>query len=142
MIILSFFTNKGVPESGLSPTIQIADAVADIFVVNTTMTALTTITHAYKYDFTTYDATKSYAIFVDGGVTLNNLDRYQDGTNANKEIEADVIILKKILTNRWKIENNQMIFYDSDNTTPLYTFDLKDINGIATNRNVFERMPI
>lgn len=51
-------------------------------------------------------------------------------------------IIKKIESNKWKIDNNQMIFYDDDNTTVLYTFDLKDANGNGTERNVFERVPV
>ena len=53
---------------------------------------------------------------------------------------ADILIVKKVETGRWKISGTQMIFYDDDETTPLYTFDLKDINGNAANRNVFERI--
>jgi hypothetical protein len=47
----------------------------------------------------------------------------------------------KIETGRWKIINNQMIIYDSDATTPIYTFDLKDSSGSPTEENPTERTP-
>ena len=143
MIILSFFTENGALKAGLSPTIDIVDIEADSLIVNgVSMVSLTTMTHGYYYDFTTYDETKKYAITVDGGAVLNNLDRYQFATNENDSVEIDIAILKKIATGRWKIEDNQMIMYDNDNVTPLYTFNLKDINGVLTSRNIFERIPV
>lgn len=48
----------------------------------------------------------------------------------------------KIETGRWKIVNNQMIFYDTDETTPIYTFNLKDSSGNATSENPVEREPV
>jgi len=47
--------------------------------------------------------------------------------------------LKSVEGGRWKIENNQMIFYDEDNVTEIMRFDLYDENGEPTMRNVFER---
>jgi len=35
-----------------------------------------------------------------------------------------------------------MIFYEEDGVTPKLTFDLKDINGIPSNVNIFERRPV
>lgn len=57
-------------------------------------------------------------------------------------LQADVTLLKKVARGRWKIDDvlNQMIFYDDDGTTPLLTFDLKDINGLPSSVNVFERV--
>lgn len=51
-------------------------------------------------------------------------------------------IIKKIETGRWKIVDNQMIFYNNDGVTPLLTFNLFDLNGIPTNTNVMERVPV
>lgn len=80
MLIVSFFTEQGSPKSGLSPTIDIVDIEADSIVVNdASMTALTDMTHAYVYDFSGFNEKKKYAITVDGGAILNNLDRYQYG---------------------------------------------------------------
>lgn len=49
----------------------------------------------------------------------------------------------QIETGRWKIDENTntMIFYDTDGTTPLRTYDLKDVAGAASSVNVHERVP-
>jgi len=49
--------------------------------------------------------------------------------------------IRKYLTNRWKIENNQLIIYDDDGITPILTFDLFDQAGRPTEVNVYERRP-
>jgi len=59
--------------------------------------------------------------------------------------EADVALIKKIETGRWKIDDvtDQMIFYDPiDGTTPILTFDLKDLAGLPSSVNIFERDPV
>lgn len=50
-------------------------------------------------------------------------------------------LLIQILTGKWEITGNQLIMYDSDGTTPLYTFDLKQ-DGTATEYNPDERTPV
>jgi len=55
-------------------------------------------------------------------------------------VAADVTTLKKIESGSWRILNNQMIFYDTNGTTPLFTFDLFDENGNPTSTNVFRRV--
>jgi len=57
------------------------------------------------------------------------------------DVYERVELLRKIQTNRWKIENNQLIIYDDDGETPLLVFDLKDKLGQPTEINVFERVP-
>ena len=62
-----------------------------------------------------------------------------------EELEAmlrrQLILVRKILTNRWKIEANQLIIYDDDGATPLIRFDLYDKEGLPTEVNVYERVP-
>ena len=55
--------------------------------------------------------------------------------------QADLSFVKKIEKGRWRIVGQHMVFYDEDNVTPLLTFDLKDINGLPSNVNIFERVP-
>jgi hypothetical protein len=40
---------------------------------------------------------------------------------------------------RWKLESNQMIFYEDDNLTEIARFDLFDSGGSPTMENVYER---
>jgi hypothetical protein len=55
-------------------------------------------------------------------------------------VQADLEIVRKIETGRWKVANNQMTFYDDDGVTPLLTFNLFDQVGSPTMENVFERV--
>ena len=57
------------------------------------------------------------------------------------EITDNVEILKKIATGRWKIVGNQLIFYDEDQVTPIYVFNLKDKTGQPTETEPYERVP-
>jgi len=52
-----------------------------------------------------------------------------------------VELIRKIQTNRWKIENNQLVIYDDDGVTPLKVFNLKDKYGNPSEVNVYEREP-
>jgi hypothetical protein len=58
------------------------------------------------------------------------------------DMQADIDILKQVATGRWRITGNQLIFYASDEVTPLYTFDLKDSVGSPSSTNIFERDPV
>jgi len=58
------------------------------------------------------------------------------------EIYEKVELVRKMQTNRWKIENNQLIIYDDDGVTVLKKFDLKDRLGNPAEVNVFERVPV
>jgi len=51
-------------------------------------------------------------------------------------------IMKKIKTNRWKIDNNQLTIYDNDGVTPLKTFNLKNKAGDPTETEPYERVPV
>jgi len=78
--VLAFFTNDGVPQGGLTPTIRIRD-VDDNSLVVTDAAASEVGDGWYKYDFVAYDAAKEYAIRFDGGAALADSDRYTSGTN-------------------------------------------------------------
>ncbi len=54
---------------------------------------------------------------------------------------ANQLLLIKILTNKWEVTGNQLIMYDDDGTTPLYTFDLTQ-DGIPTEFNPDLRDPV
>ena len=53
----------------------------------------------------------------------------------------DLELIRQIEGGRWRIVNNQMIFYAADGVTPLKTFDLLDENGQPTMTQPFERVP-
>ncbi len=67
---------------------------------------------------------------------VGTLGKVINDTNIN------VLLDLKINSGRWKILNNQMILYDSNGGTPLYTFNLLDKNGQLSMTEVYERVPV
>jgi len=57
------------------------------------------------------------------------------------DVVNKVEYVRKLIGNRWKIENNQLIIYDDDNETPIRVFDLFDKYGNPTEVNVYDRKP-
>jgi hypothetical protein len=69
------------------------------------------------------------------------------GTPADTDIATDIANLGsgnslKVLINKRVITGTQMIIYDDDGTTPLYTFNLLDASGNPTSRNVKQLVPV
>jgi len=55
---------------------------------------------------------------------------------------VDIVYVKQMMKGRWKIDTatNKLTFYDSNGTTPLIIFDLKDSVGSPTSDNPVERV--
>lgn len=122
--------------TGLSPTIDIIDVENDTALISgAAMTELTSKSKVYVYQYTTYDPGKNLYFEVDGGAALSDNERYPTAVNTLNDVEA-------MEMGRWKIEGNQLLCYALDGSTVLFTFDLKDINGNLTSRNIFERIPV
>lgn len=90
MMISAHFTDGGVPATGLSPVISIYNLDTDALVVDEAAMSEVGL-GIYKYDFTTYDPTVSYAFIADGTVSLSNPERYKLGSN-----ESDQTIYKAV----------------------------------------------
>ena len=136
LTITAFFTDKGTPKAGLSPTIRIREVDSTNLVV--TDEAMTSVGDGfYKFNFTSYDEEKVYTFRADGTSTLTGSDRYVFGSNENNEVTQ----VRKIATNRWQIVSTQWIEYDDDGVTALRTYDLFDESGNPSKNNVFDRVP-
>ena len=136
MNIIAYFEDSGLPKTGLTPTLSIwgLDGTKELDEVN-----MTEIDGGfYYYDFGEYDETKDYCIRANGGVGLNNSDRYIVSTNET----AGVGNLLKVQKNKWKLEKDQLIIYDDDGTTEIYKFDLKNQRGSPSMRDVYSRVPV
>jgi len=57
-------------------------------------------------------------------------------------VAADMVLSRKMLTNRWKIETNQLKVYEDNGTTVFKTFSLFDNLGGPTSIRAFERVPV
>ena len=91
----------------------------------------------YKFNFTDTDTIYAHIVVeTTDGQAQGHTQLTRIVSTANEEK------IRKILTNRWKIENNQLTIYDDDGVTPLIMFNLKDKLGNPTEINVFERIPI
>jgi hypothetical protein len=56
-------------------------------------------------------------------------------------LQADLALVRKVETGRWKIVANTMVFYEDDGITPLLVFNLKNEAGLPAMDEVFERVP-
>lgn len=50
--------------------------------------------------------------------------------------------LLKLNKNRLRITGNQLILYNDDGTTPLYTWDLKNSAGVAASQDIYDKVPV
>lgn len=86
---------------------------------------------------------------ISGSIKLSAIYEISSGSFRGKDIdyiffndfENKLSIIKQVECGRWKIMNNQMIFYKEDGVDPLLTFNLKDNTGAPSMINVFERVP-
>jgi len=134
MIIFAFFTENGSPKTGLTPTIDIADEDGTAIVTGASMTEVSL--GFYKYDFSTIVDSTNYVYRADGGASQPVAERYSVGSN---QIASDTNRILKVEKNNWQILNNQLIIYDDDGTTALFTFNLTDKSGNPNESSVFKR---
>jgi len=57
-------------------------------------------------------------------------------------IADSIALIIKIESGRWRIINNQLIFYDEDRISKLFVFDLFDKDGNPSATTVYERRPV
>lgn len=92
------------------------------------------------WDTGTYFPTASYA--TEQYNVEENDPRVAD-TNARViSMQSDIDRLVDIQYGRWKILNNQMVFYKEDNSTVVATYDLFDDTGSPTMDAVFDRVKV
>ena len=51
------------------------------------------------------------------------------------------VAARKVATNKWIVASNQLIVYDDNGSTALYTFNLYDANGTPTSTDIVRRVP-
>lgn len=163
-LITAFFQKDGVPETGLSPTIDIIEITptTNVSIVDDDPMVEVGLGF-YKYNFTSYDETKNFVILADGTATLSGAERFCAAVNDSFEEDitcsiwgADVTLftatstfggvvnlIRKIGTNRTRIDKiaKTLTLFDDDKTTPILVFDLKDSAGVKSVIEVCERDP-
>lgn len=82
MYVVAYFTDSGLPKTGLSSTIRIRKVLDNSLII--TDAAMIEIGDGfYKYNFSIYDSTTEYIIRCDGGNSLEDEDRYVIAGNEN-----------------------------------------------------------
>lgn len=89
-IIVGIFTSAGSPATGLTPDITINDLSDESVEVNA-QDMSEVANGIYKYNFSNWDSDKDYSIFMDGGASLQNIERYLFGTTDVKTGGASLI---------------------------------------------------
>ena len=86
--------------------------------------------------YTVYDTLGSQS------VAATNTGIYELAVFASEEIKIDQKMARYIHTGRWKIdkEENQMIFYQDDNSTEIAKYNLLDETGAGSTSKIFERL--
>lgn len=141
--IIAFFTDNGIPKTGLVPTVVIREVdtgnvVVPVSGVPDEMTELGDGLYKFVFDA---DDTKDFAFVCDGGTPLTTADRFLYGGTELREVHNKLEFIKEVESGRWKLDSttNQMIFFKSDNTTELFRVNLFDLAGSPTISDVTER---
>jgi hypothetical protein len=92
-LIVTTFTEQGVPKTGLTPTLRIRD-LSDNSLIITDGEMSEVGDGFYKYTFTTYDPFKNYSIRCYGGASLPIFERYKYGVNNFVSLEEMSIELE------------------------------------------------
>jgi len=97
LTITSYFSKKGVPKLGLSPTIRIWEvtSVGQTLVIGSPDGNMSEVGDGfYKYIFTTgngYDETKEYVVRSDGAGDLGNNERYAAASIAEDSVSQSTV---------------------------------------------------
>jgi len=100
---------------------------------------------AYKFT-PVFAANTSIVAIIDGGA--GSAPRRQAMYLRPEDFDIDIVgLLQKYEEGRWKIHGsgpdaNRLVLYDVDGLTALKKFDLKDVAGVATPDNPYERVPV
>ena len=81
------------------------------------------------------------SVTIEGDVAdlQDTVDAVQDSIDT---AQTDLTYVKQKESGRWKIENNQLTYYEDDGTTVLRQFNLFNSRGLPTNQNPYERVPV
>jgi hypothetical protein len=127
MILVSFFTNHGVPVTGLTPSISIVDISTGLVVDSGVMTETSAVNAPgwYNYDFVAYSNQTEYAMTADGGATLTGAERYSVASNELSSVEKSLDIIGGLMHDNAVLDSQT---YDEQNnleTARLRSYDTR-----------------
>lgn len=109
MLITAFFTDKGVPKTGLFPTVNAWKSDGVLVVDKQAMTERAG--GFYDYDFVNYDNIEDYTFVADGGALLLEYDRYAYGVNDAGSLETEMASIGKLIkqVRQWNIATEDVL---------------------------------
>lgn len=131
--LFAFFTDKGVPKTGLTPLIS-GRKKDDTQVINAQAMTELTQPGCYYYDFAAYDEAEDYIFVADGTASLIGSDRYKSVSNDIGQVTEDITGVKSdteaILINTDTMEADLKTYMDikESNVRGADSDDLKDIS--------------
>lgn len=159
MLLTAFFRDRGVPKTGLSPTISISESDGTLVVDAQDMIERGGTKGFYDFDFINYANVEDYAFLADAGPSLSAYDRYAYGTNEDEydtelednktDIATNLQLLKKIWQyipsagaggSPWSEEEKQKMLKFIQEATKLDHFEMLS-NLIKTNFSETTSLP-
>lgn len=138
LIYAQILDANGDPANAATVTLNLFNSDGTKYVNSGNMSYITGSNGIYKYSFVA--PTGIQRMIAD----VSAVDPVAYGTESVcvSALTNNMNLIKKIESGGWKIINNQMIFYDENGTTELFTFDLLDSNGNPSTTTVYERKPV
>ena len=137
LIFAQVLDANGDPGNSATVILNLFNSDGTKYLDTKTMTYIDSSNGLYKYAFTAPSGTQRMI----ADIAVTGPTAYGSESVCVSELASNTSSVKKIQSGRWKIVSNQMIIYDSDNETPLLTFDLKDSSGQPAESNIIERVP-
>jgi len=150
----NFGPSKANATGSLGVGYQVLDSAGTVTVSRTTTGVYQTAPGIYAAYITFPDNFRGQVLWDTGSVFLNKLYATEQFNFEENNPNVDTILslttqisgttaqLYDIQYGRWKIINNQMIFYKEDNSTEVVRFDLFDDTGSPTMDAVFDRVKV
>ena len=138
LIYAQVLDGDGNPANSATVTLNLFKSTGTKYLDSKTMTYITGSNGLYQYAFTS-PSSMSRMI---ADVSATSPTAYGTESISVSQWASNIDSIKKIESGRWKIQNNQMLFYDEDETTVLFTFDLLDGSGNPSATTVYERRPV
>lgn len=134
----TFTASFGVSRIGKSVSVSVLDSSGNTLVSGYTSGSVIELSDGVYGCTITF--TTAFTGYVKFSNTTDGLEVYNPVT-VIESFSDDIIAIKKIEMNRWKIASNQLTIYDDNGVTPLYVFNLYK-SGILNGAEPDERVPV
>lgn len=118
----TFSANFGLSKVGKTVTVTVLDTAGNVLGSGYTPGSVVELGHG-NYGIT-ITFTSNFTGFLKWNNTTDGITLYEP-VLIIPDYRDDISAIRKIETNNWKIESNQLVIYDDDGVTALYTFNLK-----------------